>query len=63
MSIEKIPVSQLRRMKDQEGLIIRGCGGDLQEWVDGINEILTDQGILRERVLDSRKYITSSIID
>ena len=48
MSIDKIPVSQLRRMEDQEGLIIRGCGGDLKEWVDGINEILADEGILTE---------------
>ena len=24
----------------------RGCGGDLQEWVDGINGILREQGIL-----------------
>ena len=29
-----------------EGLIIRGCGGDLNEWVDGINEMLTSEGIL-----------------
>lgn len=56
MSIEKIPVSQLRRMKDQEGLIIRGCGGDLQEWVDGINEILTDKGILKESTRFEKVY-------
>lgn len=34
-------------MKDSEGLIIQGCGGDLQEWVDGINEMLTEAGILQ----------------
>ena len=34
-------------MKDIEGLVIQGCGGDLNEWVDGINGLLTEQGILR----------------
>ena len=33
-------------MGDQEGLILQGCGGPLQEWVDGINEMLTEVGIL-----------------
>jgi len=35
-------------MKDSEGLILQGCGGDLQEWVDGINKTLTESGILLE---------------
>ena len=48
MSIQKITKDQLRRMGNQEGLILQGCGGDLQEWVDGINEILTEEGILKK---------------
>ena len=48
MSIQKISTEQLRRMGDQEGLIIQGCGGDPQEWVDGINQILTEEGILKK---------------
>lgn len=48
MSIQKITTDQLRRMEEQEGLILQGCGGDLQEWVDGINEILTEEGILKK---------------
>ncbi len=35
-------------MKGKEGLILQGCGGDLQEWVDGINETLTEAGILKD---------------
>lgn len=35
-------------MDGQEGLILQGCGGDLQEWVDGINSLLTEAGILME---------------
>ena len=48
MSIRLISTEQLRRMGDQEGLILQGCGGDPQEWVDGINEILAQEGILKK---------------
>lgn len=48
MSIQKISTEQLRRMGDQEGLVLQGCGGDPQEWLDGINQILTDEGILKK---------------
>lgn len=48
MSIQQITKDQLRRMGDREGLILQGCGGDLQEWVDGINQFLTDEGILKK---------------
>jgi hypothetical protein len=33
-------------MTDREGLILQGCGGDPQEWLDGINDTLTEAGIL-----------------
>ena len=48
MSIQKISKEQLHRMGNQEGLILQGCGGDPQEWLDGINQILTDEGILKK---------------
>ena len=48
MSIQKISKEQLRRMGNQEGLVLQGCGGDPQEWLDGINQILTDEGILKK---------------
>lgn len=35
-------------MEGKEGLILQGCGGDLAEWVDGINEMLTEAGILKD---------------
>lgn len=47
MSITPISTEQLRKMNNSEGLIIQGCGGDLQEWVDGINDMLTESKILR----------------
>ncbi len=48
MSIRQITKEQLRRMGDREGLVLQGCGGDPQEWLDGINEILTNEGILKK---------------
>ena len=45
MNINTITAEDLRRMPDKEGLILQGCGGDLTEWVDGINEMLTKAGI------------------
>lgn len=43
-----ITTDELRRMNYTEGLVLQGCGGDPQEWIDGINELLTDAGILRD---------------
>lgn len=47
MSIKTITTDDLRKMKDSEGLILQGCGGDLQEWQDGINDMLTEEKILQ----------------
>ena len=44
--MKETTIDQLRQMEGSEGLIIQGCGGDLQEWVDGINDLLTKAGIL-----------------
>lgn len=46
MSVKKIRAEELRRMNGQEGLILQGCGGELQDWVDGINDMLIKSNIL-----------------
>lgn len=48
MSIKAITTDDLRHMNCEEGLILQGCGGDLQEWLDGINELFTENGILKD---------------
>lgn len=48
MSIKTIQAEELRTMGDKEALILQGCGGSLDEWVDGINDMLTQEGILKE---------------
>ncbi len=45
--MKQITIDDLKKMGDREGLILQGCGGDPQEWVDGINGLLTDAGILQ----------------
>ena len=47
MSINHIETEDLRRMEEKDGLILQGCGGELQEWLDGINEMFTEAGILK----------------
>lgn len=48
MNIKSITPGDLRHMQNQEALILQGCGGDLTEWVNGINGILTEEGILKD---------------
>ena len=55
--IKRITTEDLRRMDGQEGLILQGCGGDLQEWVDGINDLLTEACIL----LDGSRFESVSV--
>ena len=46
-TVKRITTDELRTMTDREGLILQGCGGELSEWVNGINELLTQEGILQ----------------
>ena len=59
MSIKTINTDQLRRNFQNEGLILQGCGGDPQEWVDGINEMFTNEGIL----LNGTKFQNCSVFE
>ena len=59
MGIKAITSNGLRRMGDREGLILQGCGGDLQEWLDGINEMFTANGILK----DGTKFENISVFE
>ena len=45
--IENIEAEKLRSMGEKEGLILQGCGGAPQEWLDGINDMLTEACVLQ----------------
>lgn len=47
MSVKEITTDELRKSVGKEGIIFQGCGGDPQEWVDGINDELTKVEILK----------------
>lgn len=46
--MKHVSVDEIKQMTDTEGLILQGCGGNLSEWENGINELLTEKGILRD---------------
>ena len=46
MSVKNIVAAELKAMRNCEGLVLQGCGGDAQEWIDGINEMLIEEKIL-----------------
>ena len=59
MDIKRIGTEELRAMSGKEGLILQGCGGDPKEWLDGINELFEEEGLL----LDNTKFETCSVFE
>jgi len=60
MEIKNVSLQELRKMNNSEGLILQGCGGDLQEWVDVINDMLTESGILQNESRFEKAYTFSN---
>lgn len=54
--MKKISLEELRQLREKGGLVLQGCGGELQEWVDGINGILTEKGILKDGAVFREVY-------
>lgn len=48
MEIKTINLEELKelRNKDYEYLIFQGCGGDLNDWIDGVSNLLKDENIV-----------------
>ena len=56
MDIQGVTLDELRKMKDIEGLVLQGCGGQLHDWVNGINDMLTESGILQNESRFEKVY-------
>ena len=56
MEIKRISLHDLRETNDSEGLVLQGCGGDLKDWVNGINDMLTESGILQNGTKFEKAY-------
>lgn len=52
MSVQSTTTDELRRKVGKEGLILQDCGGNLNDWLDGINDLFTKEGLL----LDGTKF-------
>lgn len=48
MRTERITTEELRKKRDEEGLILQGCGGNPEEWLEGINDLFTNEELLQE---------------
>ena len=46
--IKHLTPKEVAAMTTKEGLVLQGCGGDLAEWVNGINEMLTEYGVFKD---------------
>ena len=56
MAVITVTEEKIRSMKGMEGLVLQGCGGNLEEWVDGINSELTENGILKDGSVFEKVY-------
>ena len=59
MSIERIEESQLRTMNGKEGIILQGCGGEPQEWLEGVNRMFREANILKDGSKFDKCYVFS----
>ena len=48
------------RTKSQEGIVLLGCGGDHQQWIDGITDYLKNEKIAIENPWDKVYLLTTS---
>lgn len=57
--IKNISIDEVKALGQNEGLVLQGCGGDLNKWVAGINDTLTTEGILQNGSTFSNVYAFS----
>jgi hypothetical protein len=57
MNIQQINGKELTQRQEEEGLILQGCGGNLEDWVNGINELLTEEGVLQEETTFQNVFV------
>lgn len=48
MEIKKINLDEVKELRNNnyEYLVLQGCGGDLNEWVDGITQMFKEEEII-----------------
>lgn len=51
MTIKNITVEEAKEIEG-DALVLIGCGGDVNDWAEGINGLLKEEGIIRESMDD-----------
>ena len=48
--MKKLKLEEVKKLKNKkyDFLVLQGCGGNLEEWVDGITNILKENGIVND---------------
>ena len=46
--MKKLKLDEVKKLKNKnyDFLVLQGCGGDLEEWVNGITNMLKENGII-----------------
>ena len=57
MSVKEIKAEELRQKGGEEGIVFQGCGGDVKDWVDGVNQLLQDEKILLDGTKLTECYV------
>lgn len=55
--IKNITPGELIRISESDGLILQGCGGDPNEWLEGVNGMLSEAGILQNEAAFKTAYV------
>lgn len=55
--IENITPGELTRISESDGLVLQGCGGDPNEWLEGINGMFAEAEILRNDAAFKTAYV------
>ena len=49
-TIKKIEFEELKeQMVEKEGIVCLGCGGDLNDWIQGVTDSLNDANVTKEK--------------
>ena len=55
--IKSITTSELPYISGSDGLVLQGCGGPAEQWLEGINGMLTEEGILENGAVFKDAYV------
>jgi hypothetical protein len=61
--VEKITFDKLKEMKPDDGFVLLGAGGNLDEWIDGVTGVLNEEEIVKgtaEEIFDKAYLLTTT---